>query len=329
MIKYYDIIKDMNNKFNYRFHMVKLAQEKSVSHAADVFATTRPTVRKWRDRYEQYGPKGLEDQSRAPKNVHNKTPELDEAIIQTTREQYSQWGTKRLRDLAGLPYGKTAIYNTLKRKGLVGKRKKSGRRNAIFVSGRRNILECLRNSSLTSNNLMISLNSSPTLKSSRCLNTNSLLVRLSQALPSLHSQNLLIPQLLLSSFNTLLNIFSTTALILQPLPFNTITVLNSSAMSEKNNGLEHFLKTLLIGLVLIIPASLLLLQLSIVMLKPFIVLLSKNSSHVNHLKTKHNSSQKLFRIRFSLTTLDPIHTKMIYALGRLFKKPFQTSIKMC
>jgi len=124
MPTYYEIIKEMKSKFNYRYHMVRRAREKSVPEAAETFITTPKTVRKWCKRYELFGLKGLEDQSRAPKHVHNKTSELDEMIIQIAREKYPQWGPKRLRDLAGLPYGHTAIYNTLKRKRLVGKKKK-------------------------------------------------------------------------------------------------------------------------------------------------------------------------------------------------------------
>jgi len=111
--------------------MVKCAQEKSVLEATRTFCTTPKTVRKWRDRYILFGLRGLEDQSRAPHHVHNKTNELDEAIIQITREQYSAWGPKRLKSLAGLPYGKKAIANTLKRKGLAGKKKKYKRKRDL------------------------------------------------------------------------------------------------------------------------------------------------------------------------------------------------------
>ncbi len=124
MVTYYEIIKEMKSKINYRYHLVSLALDISVSHAAKTFNTTPKTVRKWRNRYLKDGIRGLEDQSRAPHRVHNKTSELDQAIIQATREKYSQWGPKRLISLAGLPYGHTAIYNTIKRVGLIKNKKK-------------------------------------------------------------------------------------------------------------------------------------------------------------------------------------------------------------
>jgi transposase len=123
-VKYYEVIRDMKTKFNYRFHLVQYTRKKSVTAAAKQFVTTPKTVRKWRERFKKSGVKGLEDQSRAPKRVHNKTKELDESIIQITREKYPAFGPKRLISLAGLSYGKKAIANTLKRRGLTGRKKK-------------------------------------------------------------------------------------------------------------------------------------------------------------------------------------------------------------
>ena len=124
MVTYYEIIKEMKSKINYRYHLVVLALDTSVSHAARTFNTTPKTVRKWRDRYLKDGIRGLEDKSRAPHHVHNKTSKLDQTIIQNAREKYPQWGPKRLISLAGLPYGHTAIYNTIKRLGLIKNKKK-------------------------------------------------------------------------------------------------------------------------------------------------------------------------------------------------------------
>ncbi len=70
-VPYYQIIKDMKNKFNFRYHLVQYAKTHSVSQATREFSTTRKVVRKWISRFDQLGLKGLEDQSKAP---HRPTP---------------------------------------------------------------------------------------------------------------------------------------------------------------------------------------------------------------------------------------------------------------
>ena len=62
----------VSNIFNIRFRMIQMAQDRRVSEAARVFATTRKTGGKWKRRYEQEGLTGLNDRSRAPKNIPHK-----------------------------------------------------------------------------------------------------------------------------------------------------------------------------------------------------------------------------------------------------------------
>jgi len=45
-MKYYQIIKDMSNKFNFRFSLVRYALQNDISEAAREYKTTRKTVRK-------------------------------------------------------------------------------------------------------------------------------------------------------------------------------------------------------------------------------------------------------------------------------------------
>ena len=47
MVTYYEIIKEMKSKINYRYHLVKTALDTSVSNAARTFSTTPKTVRNW------------------------------------------------------------------------------------------------------------------------------------------------------------------------------------------------------------------------------------------------------------------------------------------
>jgi transposase-like protein len=58
-IEYYQIVKDMKTKFNFRFHVVEYARTHSVSEAAREFQTTRKTVRKWMKRFEAGNLKAL------------------------------------------------------------------------------------------------------------------------------------------------------------------------------------------------------------------------------------------------------------------------------
>ena len=113
-IAYYQIVKDMKTKFNFRFHVVEYAKKHSIQAAAREFQATRKTVRKWVKRFKQDGLQGLEDKSKAPHKCPHKLKELDENRIQVTRDKYPQWGPRRLKMLAHLPYGTSAIYRVLK-----------------------------------------------------------------------------------------------------------------------------------------------------------------------------------------------------------------------
>ena len=119
-IKYCQVVKDMKTKFNFRFHVVQYAKKHSVKAAAREFQTTRKTVRKWVKRFEEGGLQALEDKSKAPRSCPHQLKELDENKIQITREKYPQWGPKRLKKLAQLPYGTSAIYRGLKERKLCG-----------------------------------------------------------------------------------------------------------------------------------------------------------------------------------------------------------------
>ena len=123
-IAYYQVVKDMKTKFNFRFHVVEYAKAHSVTEAAREFSTTRKTVRKWVKRFEARDLKALEDKSKAAHHCPHKLKELDESKIQITRDQYPQWGPKRLKTLAHLPYGTSAIYRVLKQRKLCQKKKK-------------------------------------------------------------------------------------------------------------------------------------------------------------------------------------------------------------
>ena len=123
-VKYYDILKDSANPFNYRVRMVQCAFGLGVSEAARQFNTSRPTVRKWKQRYEREGTKGLHNLSRGPKHIPHKTPKHIEEIVLAHRRRLPSWGPVRLKDDFDLPISELAIYRIIKQNGLVKKHKR-------------------------------------------------------------------------------------------------------------------------------------------------------------------------------------------------------------
>ncbi|MGQ9561439.1 MAG: hypothetical protein ACUVWA_13095, partial [Candidatus Oleimicrobiaceae bacterium] len=59
ILVYYDIMRRLQNIFNIRPQMVKLAQEKGICESARLRNTTGKTVRKWVTRYREGGLRGL------------------------------------------------------------------------------------------------------------------------------------------------------------------------------------------------------------------------------------------------------------------------------
>ena len=123
-MEYYWIIRRMSNKFDYRLKMVELAEQAGVSEAARVFSATRPTVRKWRDRYRQEGLPGLKDKSKAPHNIPHKMSTENEGRIEDLRKRHKRWGAIRLKRRYRLPGSHTAIHRVMKQKDLVKKKDK-------------------------------------------------------------------------------------------------------------------------------------------------------------------------------------------------------------
>jgi len=119
---YYGAI--VGNIFDMRFRMVQMAQDRGISEAARVFATTRKTVGKWKRRYEQEGLAGLNDRSRAPKNIpHKISEELEEQIVEL-RRRLPSWGQDRLAEEFALPCSPKTVNRVLHSHELIKKRKK-------------------------------------------------------------------------------------------------------------------------------------------------------------------------------------------------------------
>ncbi|HSD94612.1 MAG TPA: helix-turn-helix domain-containing protein, partial [Syntrophales bacterium] len=57
-----------------KFVAEHLRQESSLSELCRLYGISRPTAYKWLDQYALYGPAGLLERSRAPKQHPNQTP---------------------------------------------------------------------------------------------------------------------------------------------------------------------------------------------------------------------------------------------------------------
>ncbi|MCM8800607.1 MAG: hypothetical protein NC912_01115 [Candidatus Omnitrophica bacterium] len=78
-VMYNDLLKDMSNKFNYRFGYGSVCQRTQHPTGSLSFRYLKAHCAKWLLRYDRYGSKGLEDLSGAPKVRPNKIPkELEE-----------------------------------------------------------------------------------------------------------------------------------------------------------------------------------------------------------------------------------------------------------
>lgn len=93
----------------------------SLSQSCREAGVTRPTGRKWVNRALEEGLAGLKEQSRAPKNVANRTDfKLEEALV-AMKARYPEWGARKLVPLLkaeGVELAERTAEHILKRKGL-------------------------------------------------------------------------------------------------------------------------------------------------------------------------------------------------------------------
>ena len=107
----------------------------TVSELSEEFGITRKTGHKWLLRYAGGGMKGLEERSRAPKKVSNRTSEEVERLIVSEKRQHMTWGPKKIQRVLMIKHGMerlpavSTVGEVLKRHGMVEVRK---RRGAVF-----------------------------------------------------------------------------------------------------------------------------------------------------------------------------------------------------
>src|SRR5208283_5072685 len=95
-VRYFDLVREMKNAYNHRLRLVENAKQRGIKPTARLFATTVPTVRKWLRRFQQHGPSGLAERSRAPhRQARQTSPELEQQVV-ALRQQLPTFGARRL-----------------------------------------------------------------------------------------------------------------------------------------------------------------------------------------------------------------------------------------
>ncbi len=118
----------MKDAYNHRLRLVESARQRGIKPTARLFATTVPTVRKWLRRYQQQGPSGLIEQSRAPHRQPRKTsPEIEQQVVEL-RNTLPTFGARRLIREFDLPLSHRALERIWRAHGLLKKRRRTYQR---------------------------------------------------------------------------------------------------------------------------------------------------------------------------------------------------------
>ena len=118
----------MRDAYNHRLRLVQHARQHGIKPAARAFATTVPTVRKWLRRFQQHGPSGLREHSRAHHHCPHKTPAAIEQQVLALRQKLPTFGAARLKREFDLTVSHMAIQRIWREHGLIRKRKRKYKR---------------------------------------------------------------------------------------------------------------------------------------------------------------------------------------------------------
>src|SRR5579863_6317990 len=124
----FDLIREMRDAYNHRLRLVESVRQRGIKPTARLFATTVPTVRKWFRRFQQHGPSGLLEQSRAPQHQPRKTsPEIEQQVV-ALRRLLPTFGARRLIREHDLPISHRALERICRVHGLLKKRRRKYQR---------------------------------------------------------------------------------------------------------------------------------------------------------------------------------------------------------
>lgn len=125
---YFTLVREMSSAYNHRLRLVAHARQHGIKPTARLFQTTIPTVRKWLRRYQQHGPRGLIELSRAPHHQPGKTPTEIEQRGVALRQQLPTFGARRLIREFDLPLSHRALERIWRAHGLLQKRRRKYQR---------------------------------------------------------------------------------------------------------------------------------------------------------------------------------------------------------
>jgi transposase len=125
---YFDLVREMRNAYNHRLRLVESVQQRGIKPTARLFLTSTLTVRKWWRRYQQHGPSGLQEHSRAPHRSPQKTSAEVEQQVLALRRQLPTFGAARLKREFDLPVSHMAIQRIWRQHGLLKKRRRKYQR---------------------------------------------------------------------------------------------------------------------------------------------------------------------------------------------------------
>ncbi len=118
----------MRDAYNHRLRLVESARQRGIKPTTRLFATTVPTVRKWLRRYQQHGPAGLVEHSRAPHHQPRKTsPQIEHDVVEL-RKTLPTFGARRLIREFDLPLSHRALERIWRAHGLMPKRRRKYQR---------------------------------------------------------------------------------------------------------------------------------------------------------------------------------------------------------
>ncbi len=127
-VRYFDLVREMKNAYNHRLRLVESVKERGIKPTARLFATSTLTVRKWWRRYQQHGPSGLKEHSRAPHRHPLKTSAAIEQQVLALRRQLPTFGAARLKREFDLSVSHMAMQRIWREHGLLKSRKKKYQR---------------------------------------------------------------------------------------------------------------------------------------------------------------------------------------------------------
>jgi transposase len=128
---HFDLVREMKSPYNQRLRLVESAKKHGIKPRPRLFAATVLTIRKWLCRYEERGPSGLLERSRA--RHHQKTPAPVEAQLVELRKALPTFGAVRLIREFDLPISHGALERIWREEGLMKKRHRKYQRKQYLA----------------------------------------------------------------------------------------------------------------------------------------------------------------------------------------------------